>query len=79
MNIDKLNMANLVGEVMDKIVEFHIFFPSGNNTKGSNNMVFGFEKLMDLALDIDKLDLANLVSGEGDGQDHGPSDLSAKV
>ena len=26
MNIDKLNMANLVGEVMDKIVEFHIFF-----------------------------------------------------
>ena len=42
MNIDKLNMANLVGEVMDKIVEFHIFFPSGNYTKRSNNMVFGF-------------------------------------
>ena len=79
MNIDKLNMANLVGEVMDKIVEFHIFFPSGNYTKGSNNMVFGFEKLMDFALDIDKLDLANLVSGEGDGQDHGLPDLFAKV
>ena len=26
MNIDKLNLANLVGEVIDKIVEFHIFF-----------------------------------------------------
>ena len=24
MNIDKLNMANLVGEVMDKVVEFYI-------------------------------------------------------
>ena len=29
MNIDKLNMANLVGEVMDKIVEFHILFSFG--------------------------------------------------
>ena len=26
MNIDKLNLANLVGEVMDEIVEFQIFF-----------------------------------------------------
>ena len=42
-------------------------------------MVFGFEKLMDFALDIDKLDLANLVSGEGDGQDQGLPDLFAKV
>ena len=42
-------------------------------------MVFGFEKLMDFALDIDKLDLANLVSGEGDGQDHGLPDLFVKV
>ena len=61
MNIDKLNMANLVGEVMDKIVEFHIFFPSGNYTKGSNNMVFGFEKLMDFVMDIDKFNLAVLA------------------
>ena len=30
MNIDKLNLANLVGEVMDKIVEFLIFFKSRN-------------------------------------------------
>jgi len=26
MDIDKLNLANLVGEVMDKIVEFQFFF-----------------------------------------------------
>ena len=26
INIDKLNLANLVGEVMEEIVEFQIFF-----------------------------------------------------
>ena len=27
MDIDKLDMANLVGEVVDKIMEFQIFVP----------------------------------------------------
>ena len=30
MDIDKLNLANLVGEVMDEIVEFQSFLPSEN-------------------------------------------------
>ena len=29
-NIEKLNLANLVGEVMEKIVEFHILDFVGN-------------------------------------------------
>ena len=35
MNIDKLNLANLVGEVMDKIVEFQIclFVPASQIVK----------------------------------------------
>ena len=33
MDIDKLDLANLVGEVMDKIVEF---LSSENDTKRSN-------------------------------------------
>ena len=35
MNIDKLDLANLVGEVMDEIVEFQIFLPSENIDKMS--------------------------------------------
>ena len=58
--IDKLNLANLVGEVMDKIVEF-LSSENDIDTKRSNSMVFGFEKIMDIALDIDKLNLANLM------------------
>ena len=27
MDIDKLNLANLVGKVMDKIMEYQIFLP----------------------------------------------------
>ena len=42
-----LDKANLVGEVMSMSM--------------SNGMVFGFEKIMDFAMDIDKLNLANLV------------------
>ena len=41
-----LDKANLVGEVMSMSM--------------SNGMVFGFEKIMDFAMDIDKLNLANL-------------------
>ena len=26
INIDKFNLANLVGDVLDKIIEFQIFF-----------------------------------------------------
>ena len=35
--------------------------PSENHTKWSNSMVFGFEKILDSAMDIAKLNLANLV------------------
>ena len=41
-------------------------------------MVFGFENIMDFAMDIDKLNLANLV-GKVMGQDHGVPDVFAKV
>ena len=41
MDIHKLDLANLVGEVIDKIVEFQIFLPSENYTKRSNCMLFG--------------------------------------
>ena len=35
-------------------------------------MVFGFEKIMNFVVDIDKLNLAKqLGHQEGDGQDHG--------
>ena len=61
VNIDRLHLANLLGEVMDKIIEFQKFWPSENYTKRSNSMVFGFEKLMDFAMDIYKLNLAKMV------------------
>ena len=35
--------------------------PSENHTKRSNCIDFGFEKIMDLTMDIDKFHLANLV------------------
>ena len=35
--------------------------PSENHTKRSNSMDFGYEKIMDFAIDIDKPNLANLV------------------
>ena len=59
MNINKLDLANLVGKVMDEIVGSRFFLPSENYTKRSNSMVFGFKKKMGFAMDIDKL--ANLV------------------
>ena len=34
VNNDKLHLANLLGEVMDKIIEFQKFWPSENYTKG---------------------------------------------
>ena len=35
--------------------------PSENHTKRSNCIDFGFEKIMDLTMDVDKFHLANLV------------------
>ena len=61
MNIDKLNLATLVGEVMDKIVEFQIFFYLQKIYQKVKSMVFGFENIMDFLMEIDKLNLANLV------------------
>ena len=58
MNIDKLDM---VGEVMDENMDFQIFLPSEKYSKRSNSMVFGFQNIMDFAIDIDKLNLANLL------------------
>ena len=48
MNIDKLNLAPDL-------------FTFRNLYKRSNSMVFGFQKMMDFSMDIDKLNLANLV------------------
>ena len=33
LDIDKLNMANLVGKVMDEIMKYQIFFQSVNKNK----------------------------------------------
>ena len=38
--------------------------PSENHTQRSNSMDFGFENIMDFAINIDKLHMANLV-GKG--------------
>ena len=46
---------------MEEIVAFQVFLPSENYTRWSDSMVFGFEKIMDFAMDIVKLNLANLV------------------
>ena len=52
----------------------HIINQKPNYTKRSNSMDFGFENIIDFAMDIDKLSLANLVGTEGNGQDHGVQD-----
>ena len=46
---------------MEEIVAFQVFLPSENYTRWSDSMVFGFEKILDSAMDIAKLNLANLV------------------
>ena len=62
MNIDKLDLAILVRQVIKKIVEFHTFFTIRKlyqNVK--QHVFFVFEKKLNLAMDIDKLNLANLM------------------
>ena len=42
INIDKFNLANLVGDVLDKIIEFQIFFTFSKlylKVKGTNLIV----------------------------------------
>ena len=57
MHIDKLNLANLVGKVVDKITEYQTFYTLRKLYQRTNS----FEKQMDFAMDIDKLNLPNLV------------------
>ena len=42
-------------------MEFQIFLPSEQFFKRSNSIVFCCEKILEFAMDIDKLNLANLV------------------
>ena len=72
-------LANLVGKVMDKIMEFQIFLPLENYTKRSNSMDFGLKN--------NGLCHAHLQaqpgqrSEKGVGQDHGVTylDFLSKV
>ena len=50
-NLDKMRESNLLEDSK----------PLENHTKRSNGMDFGFEIIMDFAMSIDNLDLANLV------------------
>ena len=61
MAIDKVNLANVMGEVMDKIVEFQIFLTFRKLYQNFEQYGFGLEKKFDFAMDIDKLNLANLL------------------
>ena len=71
MKIDKLNLDNFVGEVLDKTVEFQIFYlhllPSWifylqKIIPKVKQRGFLLWKMMDFAMDIDKLHLDNLVA-----------------
>ena len=59
MNIDKLKLANLVGEVMDKIEEFQFFFTFRKLYQKVKH--HGFWRWENNGLQHDKLNLANLV------------------
>ena len=61
MNIDKLDLVNFLGLVMDKIVELQIFLTLRKLYQNFEQYGFGLEKKFDFAMDIDKLNLANLL------------------
>ena len=61
MNIKKLVLANLVGEVMDKILEFRSILTFRTLIQKAKQNGFDCKKIMDSTMDIDKLNLTNLV------------------
>ena len=53
MNIDKLDLVNLLGLVMDKIVELQIFLTLRKLFQNYEQYGFGLKKKLDFAMDID--------------------------
>ena len=81
-NIDKLNLADLVAEVIDKIMEFHILLNFRKLHQKVKQHGYGFKKILAFVLDVDKLTLAYLVAtprGEADGRDHGVPEFRTKM
>jgi len=70
INIDKFNLANLVGDVLDKIIEFQIFFTfSKLYLKVKQHSFWPWENN---GLHHEHWQaLPGQLGGEGDEQDHG--------